>query len=392
MTIIDIANVDKKWHVKYFAEPLSKALQVLSSDGDDLYIDDERVPLYSRVPEARHYFRALYTECKCGGFDIATATPEEIDSLVLADETYCLNTSNWIAPKQRRLSGKCPVAQKQVFKVLAKLFDYDNFVNGRGWQIIRRNCIKRVSLKSRNVKWGASIFQKDVVKRNHLRFCPYCNAETTFMLTGLDTASGESRSALDHFYPKSVFPYLGVSLFNLIPTCGHCNSGLKREKVPWRNGARNWIHPYAEDFHSSARFRFTNVNVAALYGNANQSLAIELQYKNGQLGDMAEGLSIGLQLKDVYNQAYSDEINDLPGRLQLALSNAPSIMEDLSISYDSQSRLSTMLNCSLNSQRINQERLSKMTIDLVEQLCGWDFACAHTDTARYSMLACKGSR
>ncbi|TCL67476.1 hypothetical protein EV196_10232 [Mariniflexile fucanivorans] len=39
---------------------------------------------------------------------------------------------------------------------------------------------------------------------------------------------------LDHYYPKSLYPYFGVSFYNLIPSCQSCNGlGVKGENDPF---------------------------------------------------------------------------------------------------------------------------------------------------------------
>ena len=53
-----------------------------------------------------------------------------------------------------------------------------------------------------------------------LKSCPYCNRNYTFTVVNTD---GRMRPQIDHFYPKSEFPFLAMSFFNLIPSCPSCN-------------------------------------------------------------------------------------------------------------------------------------------------------------------------
>lgn len=69
-----------------------------------------------------------------------------------------------------------------------------------------------------------------------VRICPFCNRIYTTTLS-----DGGIRPAFDHFYPKSVYPYLAVSLFNLIPICDICNKSKSNKIVPL-------IYPYDEAF------------------------------------------------------------------------------------------------------------------------------------------------
>lgn len=69
-----------------------------------------------------------------------------------------------------------------------------------------------------------------------VRICPFCNRIYTTTLS-----NGGIRPAFDHFYPRSVYPYLAVSLFNLIPICDICNKSKSNKTVPL-------IYPYDEAF------------------------------------------------------------------------------------------------------------------------------------------------
>ena len=60
-----------------------------------------------------------------------------------------------------------------------------------------------------------------------VKVCPYCNRCLIEPINdGADkkTVVGE----LDHFYCKSKYPYLAVSLYNLIPSCGICNGKSRK--------------------------------------------------------------------------------------------------------------------------------------------------------------------
>lgn len=51
-----------------------------------------------------------------------------------------------------------------------------------------------------------------------IKACVYCNASYT-VATDDDRATFQ----IDHSYPKSKYPFLCTSFFNLQPSCMHCN-------------------------------------------------------------------------------------------------------------------------------------------------------------------------
>lgn len=61
--------------------------------------------------------------------------------------------------------------------------------------------------------------------------CVYCNRQYIFTVT--KGKKGIVRPEFDHYLPKSIYPFLALSLYNLIPSCHICNSNCKgREELP----------------------------------------------------------------------------------------------------------------------------------------------------------------
>lgn len=86
-----------------------------------------------------------------------------------------------------------------------------------------------------------------------IHVCPYCNRLYTITLPSVDEMEKKedfkpTRPALDHFYPKSRYPYLAVSLFNLIPSCDVCNRNKGSNDI-------DMLYPYDEEFGKNAVFR-----------------------------------------------------------------------------------------------------------------------------------------
>lgn len=63
-----------------------------------------------------------------------------------------------------------------------------------------------------------------------IKSCVYCNAQSTLTIEPIfygkkkkKRKGAQSKLQLDHFYPKSKYPFLATSFFNLYPTCANCN-------------------------------------------------------------------------------------------------------------------------------------------------------------------------
>lgn len=68
--------------------------------------------------------------------------------------------------------------------------------------------------------------------------CPYCNRNYIYYIS----RNRGIKPQIDHFFPKSKYPLLAMSFYNLIPSCQTCNGfGAKEEKDPLTEGL---INPY----------------------------------------------------------------------------------------------------------------------------------------------------
>lgn len=66
------------------------------------------------------------------------------------------------------------------------------------------------------------------VKRLGIKTCVYCNAQ--YAITTDENNGNFATYETDHYFPKSKYPFLCISLFNLQPSCGRCN-GSKGQKT-----------------------------------------------------------------------------------------------------------------------------------------------------------------
>lgn len=68
-----------------------------------------------------------------------------------------------------------------------------------------------------------------------IKSCVYCNSQLTLSLkkekVGKDRKKYIAKFQVDHYYPKSKYPYLSIALFNLYPTCASCNNAKNDKEV-----------------------------------------------------------------------------------------------------------------------------------------------------------------
>ena len=81
------------------------------------------------------------------------------------------------------------------------------------------------------------------------QMCPYCQQAGALTIFR-DSDDMAFRPTLDHFYPKAQYPFLALSLFNLVPSCHTCNSSLKTTKD-------FYVEPHLHPFEDQEFIRFT---------------------------------------------------------------------------------------------------------------------------------------
>ncbi|MPM03952.1 hypothetical protein SDC9_50219 [bioreactor metagenome] len=63
-----------------------------------------------------------------------------------------------------------------------------------------------------------------VLVKLEMKSCIYCNSQLTIVTDKNDTNTRSyARLELDHYYPKSIYPFLCTNFYNLYPVCGNCN-------------------------------------------------------------------------------------------------------------------------------------------------------------------------
>ena len=94
------------------------------------------------------------------------------------------------------------------------------------------------------------------IKNIGLETCPYCNRSYIYTIG----RNRKIKPEIDHFYPKSLYPILAISYFNLIPSCPTCNGlGAKSSQDSYALELKNPYEIEADDFKFS--FEINNMNM-----------------------------------------------------------------------------------------------------------------------------------
>jgi len=128
---------------------------------------------------------------------------------------------------------------------ILKIFDYSGFRS------------------SKNAIWFA--------KQLNIKTCLFCNCQFATVIEP-DNKKEKINFQFDHFYPKSKYPYLSMSIFNLVPICPYCNQTKSNKEIE-----KIIENPYLNNFDNFSQFKLDNKNYIDFIINPNHQISNALQ-------------------------------------------------------------------------------------------------------------------
>lgn len=239
-----------------------------------------------------------------------------------------------------------------------ELFNYVSQQNYTHSSFINLTHDDNIILKNIFVSHGyEKDFKKwDFIDRIKVDTCPYCNRNYIYTTS----RNKKIKPEIDHFYPKSKYPQLALSYYNLVPSCKSCNGfGAKEEKDPF---TENLINPYllqTDDFVFTHKIKNIAI-INPLVGKSN----VEIHFKSALQGHLNV-----FNLKDLY-ELHHDHAIELIIKKRIKYSKK---YRDYLSSYDglkfSKSEIDRMIlgNYSLEKEQ-HKRPLSKLYQDLGKEL------------------------
>lgn len=201
----------------------------------------------------------------------------------------------------------------------------------------------------------------DILKIINATVCPYCNRQYTFTIRNDKL---KSRPQFDHYFPKSLFPYLSISVYNLIPSCALCNNG-KRDSSPDKI-----LYPYEESFESEEiRFKADNIVPYILRGDKDISISLEaLESSNENKADIINAYNKDFKIKALY-ELHSDEARKIIEKKYIFNDEAlDSICRSYYDAGYNKEHLKELIFGKYEAEDFINHPLSKFTSDIFEQI------------------------
>lgn len=291
------------------------------------------------TPEVKRYLDYIsafvFTEKAEDGIFVAPA--EKLREFVLLIEDKCFFRQGTLSDDFKRINT-----------TLRKVFNYDTFR----------------TFPDKESKWYAGRLMTEALKK--LKYCPYCNADTVY---ALDIGKGGKirRSAFDHFYPEARYPFLALSLYNLIPSCHRCNSSFKHDL---HMELETSFHPYLDDVDTETQFvlvRLPSTKDYAEYKADNLTMQFCLKETSSAEPARLDSYQKMFAIDIVYNSLYREKALQV---LQLGRLLNESYREKL-IQLFSKAGLSidpvrVILGMPLKRQEINMHHVAKLKLDILE--------------------------
>lgn len=168
-----------------------------------------------------------------------------------------------------------------------------------------------------NYKQKRTDFYPKYFQKLGIKSCVYCNSQLTVTIQeDKDSLKYKGKFEVDHYYPKSEFPYLSIALFNLYPSCASCNR-IKSEQIIdfklYANNSNTNIFKFQLDKKSKSKFLITrNIEDLKIEFKKNNDPNYNDIFHVNEIYNTQKDLAEELILKAlVYNNAYRDDLKSL---------------------------------------------------------------------------------
>ncbi|MDP8209913.1 MAG: HNH endonuclease domain-containing protein [Candidatus Stygibacter australis] len=163
------------------------------------------------------------------------------------------------------------------------------------------------------ISYKSFIVRKDIAykfsKSLNIKVCPYCNRQYTTTLSGI------TRPEFDHFFPKSKYPILQLSFFNLIPSCHNCNHKKSDKGTPNKNSKllADYLHPYIDGFGKDGTFSY-DIQSSGILDFIPSEDSINIKLNINEKSEKSQCIKKNNELfaiEEIYNNAHKDIVAEL---------------------------------------------------------------------------------
>lgn len=265
------------------------------------------------------------------------------------------------------------ISKPEVIDKVAEIFkSIQNTINVEYFQVIPK-LFGNFSPKNSNMKLsdGNPYNGNILVESLGLTVCPYCNRNFINNTYDEDNKIERRTSQLDHFYPKSHFPLLAMSFYNLIPCCSTCNF-IKKDHPE----VNKFYNPYDTRYDGNKAFQFKLKITSPNFYYKKESIEVQyngLENNEGLMDEQQRRINANLEvfkIKALYEN-HKDYVIDM---IQKNVIYNDSYIDELYQKYEGtlfKNREDVIRLISSNfvtDEDLEKRPLSKLTKDIAEEL------------------------
>ncbi len=263
--------------------------------------------------------------------------------------------------KQRLLINKMQLKDATLINKKGK--DYSDSYNvikyifvTKGYDVFRDGFIFN------NNKYDAYTF----VEYLNLKTCPYCNRNYISILQKVegDNTTKKRRPELDHFYPKSLYPFLAINFYNLIPSCSTCN------RLKSNDDALSLLNPYSTKVRS-IKFTYWLNNMKFYYVKSLDDITFESEKSiEIEIENLPSANNNVFQMERLYQ-----DHTDIVIELILKYTHYPEsyVKELADFGYTKEEVYRFVFSNYLNESNLSKKPLSRLTRDIADELTLLDY-------------------
>tara|TARA_R110002096_G_scaffold419229_1_gene623758 strand:+ start:14255 stop:15259 length:1005 start_codon:yes stop_codon:yes gene_type:complete len=192
--------------------------------------------------------------------------------------------------------------------------------------------------------------------------CTYCNREYIFVYR--NTAGGKGMvPQFDHWFAKTDFPLLGISFYNLIPSCATCNTIKSSTDL----NLTDHLHPYV-DSNISNTYNFSYLPIS---DNENRIIFKNRSLFNRKGIDTVNALNLSL----IYKGHSGKELQDLIDLRYKYSDNYLNILLEDTFGYldiSKEERYRMIFGVELEEDNHHKRIFSKFKSDIINELLSID--------------------
>ncbi len=181
---------------------------------------------------------------------------------------------------------------------------------------------------------------------------------------------GHVRPQFDHYFPKTYYPYLALSVWNLVPSCSICN--MAKSKLDTADKGNAILYPYEDEFGEEIIFKMykhKDKSFSNFVHGLSQDFDIHICNIKGNLPHEIEVQNEKLHLEDLYNN-HKDYVTDIIKKHYITNENRVNeLLKRHPLLFKSKEDvISTIYMNDIRKENWGKRPLSKLTRDIYIEL------------------------